>query len=126
VIALTIKVNNIPKQNIEIFAKNVHQEIGVTNIVEQKIDMTDHQGSQKINVENAIEQTVDIEQDVLIVPVYEDVPLYEGEYEVTPKVTEQTIPTAQKFLARDVTIEKIPYFEVSNNSGGTTASIGEV
>lgn len=123
---MTIKVNNTPKQSIEIFEKRVHQEIGVTNLLEQKINITDPNGSQDINVENAVEQKVDIEQDIIIVPVYEDVPLYEGEYGVTPKVTEQTLPTAQKFLARDVTIEKIPYFEVSNNSGGTTASIGEV
>lgn len=61
-----------------------------------------------------------------VIKVFDDVPQYEGVYEVTPRVIEQTIPTAQKFLARDVTIEKIPYFEVSNNSGGTTASIGEV
>lgn len=61
-----------------------------------------------------------------VIKVYDDVPQYEGAYEVTPKVTEQSLPTAQKFLARDVTIEKIPYFEVSNNSGGMTASIGEV
>lgn len=59
-----------------------------------------------------------------IIKVYDDVPEYVGEYEVTPKVTEQTLPTAQKFLARDVTIEKIPYFEVSNNSGGNTVFIG--
>lgn len=123
---MTIKVNNIPKQSIEIFAKSVRQEIGVTNTLGQKIDITDRNGSQYINVENSVEQKVEIEQDLIIVPVYEDAPLYEGEYEVTPKVTEQTLPTAQKFLERDVTIEKIPYFEVTNNSGGTTASIGEV
>ena len=58
------------------------------------------------------------------IKVYDDVPLYDGEYEVTPRVREQTLPTAQKFLARDVKIEKIPYVEVSNNSGGVTASIG--
>ena len=58
------------------------------------------------------------------VKVYDDVPQYAGDYEVTPKVSEQTLPTAQKFLARDVKIERIPYFEVSNNSGGTTVTIG--
>lgn len=121
---MTIKVNNIPKQSIEIFAKNVHQEIGVTNPLGQKIDITDQKGTQYINVENGVEQKVDIEQDIIIVPVYEDAPLYEGGYEVTPKVTEQTLPTAQKFLERDVTIEKIPISEVGNNSGGTTVTIG--
>lgn len=60
------------------------------------------------------------------IKVYDDVPLYDGEYEVTPRVNEQTLPTAQRFLARDVKIEKIPYFEVSNSSGGKTVSIGEV
>lgn len=59
-----------------------------------------------------------------IIKVYDDVPQYDGVYEVTPKVDEQTLPTAQKFLARDVMIEKIPYFEVGNNSGGTTVTIG--
>ena len=59
-----------------------------------------------------------------IIKVYDDVPQYEGVYEVTPKVSEQSLPTAQKFLARDVTIEKIPYFEVGNTSGGTTVTIG--
>lgn len=49
---------------------------------------------------------------------------YEGEYEVTPKVeTETVLPTAQKLLARDVTVHKIPYYEVSNNSGGLTIYI---
>jgi DNA/RNA endonuclease YhcR with UshA esterase domain len=61
-----------------------------------------------------------------VIKVYDDVPQYDGIYEVTPKVTEQILPTAQRFLARDVTIEKIPYFEVTNNSGGMTVSIGEV
>lgn len=59
-----------------------------------------------------------------VIKVYDDVPQYNGAYEVTPKVNEQSLPTAQKFLARDVTIEKIPYFEVGNTSGGTTVTIG--
>lgn len=53
-----------------------------------------------------------------------DVEEYDGAYEVTPKVNEQTLPTASKYLSDDVTINKIPYFEVSNNSGGDTVYIG--
>lgn len=50
---------------------------------------------------------------------------YEGEYTVIPSTdSSQTLKTAQKFMSRDVTVQKIPYFEVSNNSGGMTVSIG--
>lgn len=49
--------------------------------------------------------------------------LYEGEYIITPKVTEQIIPTKEKVLAEDMTIKSIPYFDVSNNSGGNTVYI---
>ena len=55
-----------------------------------------------------------------------DVPKYKGEYVVTPRVAAQTLYTAQKYLEQDVVINKIPYFEVTNNSGGKTASIGDV
>lgn len=54
----------------------------------------------------------------------DDLLVYDGAYTVTPAVTEQALKTAQKKMVADVTIKKIPYFEVSNNSGGTTATIG--
>lgn len=50
--------------------------------------------------------------------------VYEGAYIVTPSVSNQTLETANKLMQSDVTIEEIPYAEVSNNSGGKTASIG--
>ena len=54
-----------------------------------------------------------------------ELPVYEGAYEVTPSATEdQTLLTAQKYMDADVKIEKIPYAEVSNNTGGTTVTIG--
>ena len=59
-----------------------------------------------------------------IFKVREDAPHYTGAYDVTPKVHAQTLPTAEKYLSKDVTIKKIPYFEVSNNSGGETVYIG--
>lgn len=49
---------------------------------------------------------------------------YTGEYDVTPKVTEQSLKTKDKHLTDDVTIKAIPYFNVGNNSGGSTVYIG--
>ena len=47
---------------------------------------------------------------------YED---YTGPYEVTPKVESQSLSTADEHMAHDVTIEPIPYYEVSNQNGKT-------
>lgn len=49
---------------------------------------------------------------------------YEGSYVVTPRTSEQTLPTQNTVLIDDVTVHKIPYSEVSNNAGGTTSTIG--
>ena len=47
---------------------------------------------------------------------YED---YAGPYKVTPKVESQALSTADKHMTHDVTIEPIPYYEVSNQNGKT-------
>lgn len=93
-IALTIEVRNAQKQSID---------VGVVNAPTQKVN---------------------IKQDVVVVPVYKDVTLYEGDYEVTPRVDEQTLSTADKLMSADVTIKQIPYAEVSNIQGGKTVTIG--
>ena len=49
---------------------------------------------------------------------------YHGSYEVTPMVIEQSLETNNKIMDDDVTIFAIPYSEVSNPSGGKTATIG--
>ena len=56
-------------------------------------------------------------------PVYMGGEPYEGPYEVTPKVSAQTLQTAQKFMREDVSVRAIPYFDVSNPSGGNTIYI---
>ena len=56
----------------------------------------------------------------------ESVPIYEGPYESVPSVKEQILTTKRKLMINDITIRKIPYFEVSNTSGGITASIGNL
>ena len=48
------------------------------------------------------------------------IPLYTGEYEVTPKTyDEQVLPTKNKRMINNLTVKKIPQYEVSNDSGYT-------
>ena len=56
-------------------------------------------------------------------PVYMGGEPYEGPYDVTPKVTAQTLKTAQKLMREDVSVRAIPYFDVSNPAGGNTIYI---
>lgn len=49
---------------------------------------------------------------------------YVGDYAVTPSDTGTILPTAQKRMEQDVTVHPIPYFCVSNPSGGDTVYIG--
>lgn len=49
---------------------------------------------------------------------------YDGSYTVTPRSTAQILPTADKIMRNDLTVFKIPYWEVGNLNG-TTVYIGE-
>jgi hypothetical protein len=61
------------------------------------------------------------DRDIVITADYD---VYEGTYKVTPAVSEQTLDTSNKLMQSDVLVEKIPYAEVKNNSGGKTVTIG--
>ena len=51
-------------------------------------------------------------------------PVYDGEYNVIPKAyEEQVLQTKEKTLLENVTVQKVPYYEVSNTSGGNTVNI---
>ena len=50
---------------------------------------------------------------------------YTGDYAVTPKIESQTLPTREKVMVDDLTIKEIPFFNVSNTSGGSTVYIGK-
>lgn len=70
------------------------------------------------------EITVEIEN--VVVETGGDTPLYEGPYEVTPKVeTAVTLKTKALRMREDVVIRKIPQYEVSNDAGGKTFIIGD-
>lgn len=113
-IALTIEVKSAQKQNID---------VSIENKMAQNVGLEQKQNSE-IFLKNTPVQNVGVEQDVILVPVYKDAIPYEGDYEVTPKVDAQTMPTKGKLMEEDVTIKSIPFFDVSNTSGGSTVYIG--
>lgn len=52
-------------------------------------------------------------------------PKYEGDYEVTPSLSEEIkLETAKKLMTDDVTVKKVPRYDVANEAGGTTIYIG--
>lgn len=51
---------------------------------------------------------------------------YEGEYDITPSTyNDKVLATRNLVMSKDVTIRKIPQFEVSNSADGKTLIIGE-
>ena len=50
--------------------------------------------------------------------------VYDGVYNVTPSLYAQELQTSHKLLERNVVVERIPYYETSNEHG-TTVYIGE-
>ena len=49
---------------------------------------------------------------------------YDGPYTVTPRIYEQALDIAEKKARQDISIEKIPTYEVDNTKG-TTFYIGD-
>lgn len=49
---------------------------------------------------------------------------FQGPYVITPKAEEISLPTQNTLLKNNITIESIPFFEVSNTAGGNTIYIG--
>ena len=67
-----------------------------------------------------IEESFELDFDIGEVTVVGTLPWYEGPYSVTPKAFDETVlPTRQKSMRNDVTVEEIPYQEVSNPNGTT-------
>lgn len=58
------------------------------------------------------------------VEIHDKYPEYEGLYSVTPLVREQILPTKEKSMEEDLTVEAINYLEVQNPQGGKTVTIG--
>lgn len=52
-------------------------------------------------------------------------PEYSGPYDITPLFTAPGFAHGEKLMQKDVTIRKIPQYEVSNDSSGYTLIIGD-
>lgn len=65
---------------------------------------------------------VKADQRKVVINEYED---YGGEYAVTPTVAGETLPTKDKVMRDDLEVRPIPFYETSNNSGGTTVYIAK-
>ena len=92
--------------------------------------MTDHKTQrivitnrpmQCISVSNASPQEISIQSNMQVVIGGE---VYSGSYDITPKVEAQTLPTRDKVMVDDITIQAIPYYETGNAQGGNTVYIG--
>lgn len=85
------------------------------------------QNAEEIDVRD-IQPVVEIElRDVVVQAGGEAIPVYEGAYDVTPRVNEPVVlHTKAKRMNDDVTVKKIPQYEVSNAAGGKTLTIGDV
>lgn len=53
-------------------------------------------------------------------------PTYDGEYEVTPKISEQELETKNKSMTDNVKVLSIPFSEVTNPEGGKTVNIAYI
>lgn len=55
----------------------------------------------------------------------ESVPVYRGEYEITPKINEEVVlDTKGKMLIGNLVINRIPVYKECNQAGGETLIIG--
>ena len=51
---------------------------------------------------------------------------YPGEYVITPTIEGEILPTRNYYMADDLTIKPIPYYETTNLATGKTAIIGGI
>ena len=60
----------------------------------------------------------------LTIPSAVGAPIYDGDYEVTPRLYAQSLDTDGKLMEDDVTVYEIPITHTTNPTGGLTVLIG--
>ena len=93
-------------------------------ILPMRIDISLNVSRQEFNLlveQNQHDFSVDTAEAINVNTV--DLPEYEGPYEVTPKVDDQTLETKDKWMSDNVHVKEIPYYETSNIQNGLTVFI---
>lgn len=77
--------------------------------------------SQEGIISGSISSPINLRGRVLITV---DREFYSGNCYITPKIDSQILPTCDKVMTEDITVEGIPIYETSNPQGGNTIIIG--
>ena len=72
-------------------------------------------------LQGAVREEINLVGQVSIQKEYE---VYKGPHEFTPKIEKQIVETEDKVVHENITVDGIPYYEVSNEKGGVTVIIG--
>ena len=86
-----------------------------------KIDFSENNSQMCVRF---IERSCTFKADFGEVMLVRDVDVYEGDYEVTPRVYVQELETKDKLLTDNITIFEIPKATVLNPKNGYTVTIG--
>lgn len=112
---------------VGISISNVHPSVCFEIPVEQNLEMTLDVRTRGASIEISNDANTDIGIELQIDHAPSgggEYPFYNGEYTVTPAPRSQVLETSRKVMRNNVVVQGIPYYEVSNLSGGYTANIG--
>lgn len=108
--------------NEEDIVGGIESDGEVSGVIDISDDITT-QISMEGQIEGHIYGEPTIQGEVILTSCVE-IPPYQGDYEVTPRTDEQSLPTKSKYMLDDVTVKAIPYYE-THNDYGTTVYIAE-
>lgn len=97
----------------------VKNETVLMNVQKEAVSMTIQNKTVSMSIQNkTVSMTV---QPAMYVGSYGQI--YDGSYTIVPRVEEQYMETKNKYMMDDVKINSIPFFSVSNQTGGNTVYI---
>lgn len=85
-----------------------------------------HVDEKRITLSSPQSETLKLKNPVNVIYQSESADIYQGDYQVTPKTYEAVeLHTKTKVMRDNVTVHKIPQYEVSNDCGGKTLIMGD-
>ena len=123
IVELDIFIEDAPQiQEIECSCSGVENLIEL-DVVSNLIDIPlDFEYSSPVDLDIELDDNeIDIEVEIVcqIAGGGGEHPIYPGPYAVIPKSRDQSLPTRDKLMVRDVLVEEVPTYETSNQKGYT-------